>query len=167
MCNAFAYMVAAAFSQRATAGFVRFWSTFFTFMLPLSLLLPCNLLFTEGWRLGTLGGEPVTIYQLLCGLAAIGFMVLGTVISRTALSVPGLFGLAVFVFRFTHEHFADDKLWPLYVAVVGGTAMLTGVAFVLAPGESSDTLCPPRPRRAGENELNAWRFVAFGCAGKG
>ena len=155
MCNAFAYMVAAAFSQRATAGFVRFWSTFFTFMLPLSLLLPCNLLFTEGSALGTLGGEPVTIYQLMCGLAAIGFMVLGTVISRTALSVPGLFGLAVFVFRFTHEHFAKDKLWPLYVAVVGGAAMLTGVAFVLrGQGELSDTLCQPATSsRAGHDEL--------------
>ena len=153
MANSLLYAAAAVLSQRTGAGYIRFWSTFFAVLVPLSVLLPCNLLIGEpwpGWRLiEGLGGAPVTAYELLCGLAAISFIILGTIANRPSLSVTGLVGLAVFVFRFTNHHLESMIFWPLGVALAGGIAMLAGVASAAWRARNQDrTLIQPEHRRS-------------------
>jgi hypothetical protein len=97
-------------------------------LLPVSLLVPANLLFRQGPALGTLGGEPFTIYELLSGLLTVGFIVAGTKSMRSTLALPGTIGLTVFVFRVTGLHFAKDLAWPFSLACSGAAAMLAGVA---------------------------------------
>ena len=147
MSNGLVYAAAAVLCHRAGAGFIRFWSTFFGVLVPLSVLLPCNLLFGKpwpGWRLiDSLGGSPVTCYELLCVLSAIGFAVLGTILNRPNLSIPGLVGLAVFVFRFTAYHLDSYLLWPLSIALAGAMAMLAGVASAAWRGRHQDRATIP------------------------
>jgi serine/threonine-protein kinase len=131
MSNGLAYAIAAIICQRAHAGFVRFWSTFFAVLVPISLLLPCNLLFDQGWPLmGQLGQAPLKTYELLGGLTAVVFIVLGTATNRATLSMPGLIGLAVAVFRFTQYHYPQVSPWPIWIALIGGVTMLAGVVSV-------------------------------------
>lgn len=131
MANGVVYCLAAIRSLRCRTGFVRFWGEFFLILVPVSFLVPANLLFQKGIELVTVGAAPLTIYELTCGLAAVGFVVAGTRISRSTLAVPGLIGLAVFVFRVTNLHFQDYLSWPLGLALGGGLAMLVGVASSL------------------------------------
>jgi serine/threonine protein kinase len=138
--NGLVYAFTAMFLQRAHAGYIRFWSAFFAVLVPISLLLPCNLLFDQGSELVShVGNAPLRIYELLCGLAAIGFIVLGTMMNRATLSVPGLVGLTVAVFRFTDCHYASYlSSWPLWIALAGGTTMLTGVLSAVARAHLRD-----------------------------
>ncbi len=139
MANGFVYGLAAVLCQRANAGFIRFWDTFFTTLVPISFLVPCNLLFDEGWRLiESLGDAPVTAYELLSGLTAIGFIVLGTIKNHASLSIPGLIGLSVVVFRFTERHFPNEDFWALSIALVGGAAMLGGVVSAVGRARSKE-----------------------------
>ena len=128
MSNGLVYALTAMLCLRARAGYIRFWSTFFAVLVPISVLLPCNLLFDQGWPpISHVGNAPLRIYELLGGLAAIGFIVLGTMMNRATLTVPGLVGLAVAVFRFTSHHYPDHSSWPLCIALAGGATMLAGV----------------------------------------
>ncbi|PHR90692.1 MAG: hypothetical protein COA78_34655 [Blastopirellula sp.] len=78
-----------------------------------------------------IGGNPVTIYELLCLLFTVGFVIIGTKTARWTLTVSGLIGLAVFVFRVTDIHFKDFLPWPLLLAVSEGLAMLAGITSVI------------------------------------
>ena len=139
MLNGLTYAFVAMLHLRCKKGFIRFWSTFFAVLVPISVLLPCNLLFDQGWPvINDLGGKPLRAYELLGGLAAIGFVVLGTMTNRITLSLPGLVGLAVVVFRFTARHYPDETTWPMCVALVGGVAMLAGVVSAVVRARSRE-----------------------------
>ncbi len=161
MSNGFVYAVAAVFSFRSKAGFVRFWNSFFASLVPLSLLLPCNILIgsAEVEPLNyQLGGVPVNIYELLGGVAAIGFVLLGTYMNRAALTVPGLLGLATFLFRFTDSHLKGQISWPVSIAIVGGVAMLAGVAS--AAVRARTRRAPPIPAVPPGADAGPTRLVA-------
>ena len=125
--NGAVYWLAAVLCLRARAGFVRFWGSFFLFLVPVSLLVPANLLFTQGRPVLDLGREPATIYELLCCVFAVGLVVIGSKWSQATLAVPGLIGLGVVVFRVAVRHFPEDLSWPLAVALGGAAAILAGV----------------------------------------
>jgi len=131
--NGDVYWLAAILVLRSHAGFIRFWGAFFLFLVPVSLLLPTNLLFDQGFHvIGQLGDAPVTIYELLCCLFAVGLVVIGMKLSQATLAVPGLIGLGVVVFRVTWAHFDEYLSWPLAVTLGGAAAMMAaGVSWVL------------------------------------
>jgi serine/threonine protein kinase len=144
MLNGLAYAFAAWLCMRGREGFIRFWSAFFVTLVPISLLLPCNLLFdqVESMRF-VVGLQPLTLYEVVGAIAAIGFIVLGTVTNHATLSLPGLIGLTVSVFRFTDRHFPNLSNWPLCVALAGGVLMLAGVtSAVLRARERDRDLIP-------------------------
>ncbi len=133
MLNGAVYWLGAAMSLRTPIGFVRFWSGFLSVLVPVSLLVPSNIMFHEGFEvLARLGDRPLTAYQLICGTAAVALIVWGTVTSRATLTVPGLVGLTVFVFRIANGHFEDQLLWPFSLAVCGAVGMGAGVLSALA-----------------------------------
>lgn len=107
IANGVAYGLLAVPGLRARIGFIRFWAEFFTLLLPVSLLAPTNLLFREGTEIMTIGGEALTTYELMCGLIALGFVIVGTRVMRPTLFAQGMIGFGVFVFRATHLHFSD------------------------------------------------------------
>ena len=127
MANGGIYGVAAIISLSARTGFFRFWGEFFLVLLPVSFLVPTNLLFRQGAALVSIGGEPLTGYELACSLFAVGFLVVGTKAQRSSLTLPGTIGLTIFVFRVTNLHFGKDLAWPLALALSGAAAMLAGV----------------------------------------
>jgi len=129
MFNGVFYYAAARLAFSSSFGFVRFWSAWFYALVPLSLLLPLNILFGEGITLlPSFGDQPLKTYELASFLCAIGLIVWGTIVSRATFSVPGLVALAVCVFRVAHAHFADEVSWPLALALGGAAAMAVGVA---------------------------------------
>ena len=129
--NGAAYALAGLLSLRAPAGFIRYWGTFFLLLVPLSLLVPTNLMFDKGTTLLPLGDAPFTIYELLGILFAAGLIVAGTKTSQPTLALPGLIGLTVVVGRITHDHFRSYLEWPLALALGGGLAILIGAASSL------------------------------------
>jgi len=99
-------------------------------LVPISLLLPANVLFQKGYVITTIGGKPFTTYELATVLIAIGLIILGTRLRWQILAASGSAGMAVFLFRATIYHFEKYTSWPLALAITGGVAML--VAWVLA-----------------------------------
>lgn len=125
MLNGAIYWTAAALCFRSRAGFIRFWGSFFLFLVPLSLLVPANLLFRQGARvLELVGSQPVHVYELLCLVFSVGLVITGTKVSQASLTFPGLVGLGVVVFRMTHYHFTEYLSWPLALTLGGSAAML-------------------------------------------
>jgi hypothetical protein len=129
MINGIMYASLAWVSLKARTAFVRFWGQFFLLLVPASLLVPTNLLFRHGLVIASIGGEAITIYELLCSIIAISFIVVGTKNAIVALALPGVLGLSVFVFRVTYLHFEKSLAWPLTLAIVGGIAMSAGLGF--------------------------------------
>ena len=143
MADGVFFCLAAAVSLRAKTSFVRFWGEFFLLLVPVSLLVPANLLFREGINIMTIGGEPLTLYELLCGFFAVGLIFVGTRISRSTIALPGLIGLSLFVFRVTHVHFRENLSWPLCMVVSGGVAMLLGVTSTVIREKRSSVASGP------------------------
>jgi hypothetical protein len=125
--NGDVYWAVAILALSSHAGFIRFWGDFFLFLVPVSLLLPTHLVFEQGWHLvDQLGGAPLTVYELLSCVFAVGLVVIGMRLSQATLAVPGLIGLGVLVFRVTWAHFDEYLSWPLAVTLGGAAAMIAG-----------------------------------------
>lgn len=137
MANGGVYCSCAVASFGAATGHVRYWGQFFLLLVPASFLLPTNLLFHDGATWLEIGGRPVTAYELLCGILALAFIVVGTKTSRATLALPGLVGLSVFVFRVTGIHFDRNLSWPFWMAFLGGLAMLVGTGWSIARAKRS------------------------------
>ena len=172
MCNAFAYLVAAGFSHRPQPALCDFGARSLRFMLPLSLLLPCNLLFTKGWLIDE------SVGRFLCDI----FVCLPTAVwfgghwihgagnrhQSHGTVRPWPLWLGSVCLQVHRCAFRDDKLWPLYVALVGGAAMLTGVAFVLARARRVERyavpagdLAPRSGRMSSDARSGSWLFRAL------
>lgn len=141
MLNGVAYGCLAFWSLRRRASHLRFWGEWFLFLVPASLLLPCNFLYRRGFELGRLGDNPVHVFEALTLVVVLALIPMGTILRRAALTIPGLCGLFVFLFRTTREHFADYVSWPAALAVLGAMAMLGGLcsAMIRARLERADT----------------------------
>ena len=101
-------------------------------LVPVSLLVPTNVLFENEPYLGTAGGRGISLYEYAAVLISITLVVFGTRIRRAALVAPGLLGLAVAVTRITELHFAEQLAWPLCTTMVGGLAMVAGAWLTFA-----------------------------------
>lgn len=127
MINGLFYGAVGFLHGRSRRSFVRGWSLFFLLVMPLSILLPLNLLFYEGPTLFLLGEVGVTPYKLAALGAAFALVVAGIRFGRDILTVPGLCGLAVCLYRITEDHFAGQESWALGLLIAGAIAMLAGV----------------------------------------
>jgi hypothetical protein len=58
-------------------------------------------------------------------------IILGTRLRYLLLTLSGLLGLALFVFKATERHFQDYLSWPLSLAIIGGLAMAAALASLL------------------------------------
>ena len=95
-------------------------------LVPVSFLVPCNVLFEDQPSWGSIGGQPVTVYECISLAASILLIVLGTQMRRFLLALGGLTGFGILVARVTERHFEENLSWPLALLVLGGTAMVTG-----------------------------------------
>jgi serine/threonine protein kinase len=146
IANGLAYGALALFHHRSRHGFVRGWSLFFLLIMPVSILVPLNLLFYQGPPLFALGGSPVRPYELAAITAALALTATGIRLGRETLTVPGLCGLAVSLFRITGIHFPTQKAWALGLLLTGAAAMLGG--WILHDlRHQTPTPDPHRPRR--------------------
>ena len=126
IANGVVYGALALMHGHSRHGFVRGWSLFFLLIMPLSILVPLNLLFHQGPAWFQLGGAPVRPYELAAAAAALTLVAAGIRMGREALTVPGLCGLAVCLFRVTEIHFPSQQAWALSLLAIGAAAMLGG-----------------------------------------
>ncbi|MBM3300009.1 MAG: protein kinase, partial [Deltaproteobacteria bacterium] len=117
--NGLLYLAVGLRSRHARASFVRLWGWFFILLVPLSLLLPTNILTSagKGYVIAEIGGKNFTTYELATAFIALAFVVMGTKLDWQVFTVPGLTGVVVFTFRATQWHFRDSLSWPLALAV--------------------------------------------------
>jgi hypothetical protein len=139
MSNGLVYLGLASYCSRSTEGFVRFWGGFFILLVPLTVLIPCHLMFDRGELLNlkavpesveellVIGDAAVTSYALLLGGFSVTFMAIGTWRALPAVTAPGVVGLGMFVMRFTERHFQDHVWWPTFLAIAGSAALLSGL----------------------------------------
>ena len=122
-------------------GVVRSWSALGSlisvgaiYLLAGSLIAPLNVLFEneETWTFGTIGGAPVTIYELASIPVSLALLGVGTRIRHHVLALSGLIGLGLFLVRGTERHFADVLSWPLGLALGGAAAMALGAWLTFA-----------------------------------
>ena len=112
-------------TPRSAAGFARFWGELFMLLVPVSLLVPANVMFENAPYLGRrAGGRGIGVYSYAAIAISIALVVFGTRVRRAALIAPGLIGLAIAIGRFTHLHFQQLLAWPLALAILGGLAMV-------------------------------------------
>ena len=135
MANGMAYFVFARRASRSRLGYVRFWGFFFMLLVPISLLLPLNLLADKGHEIfGVITKEGAeasfTAYRAASGVVALGLLVLGTRLGQQVLAISGSAGLAVFLTRAAIEIFDAYVSWPLALVVLGGLALV--IAWILA-----------------------------------
>ena len=95
-------------------------------LVPVSLLVPANVMFEDPPYLFEIGGHGVGAYSCAAVLISLALVIFGTKLRRTALVGPGLIGLAVAIGRFTHLHFQQLLTWPLTLAILGGLCMIAG-----------------------------------------
>jgi predicted Ser/Thr protein kinase len=140
MADGAAYLALALVLYHGRRGYVRFWGPPLMILAGLHLSGPANNLFTRGPELFPLGRAAVTPYELAAVAIALTTSVLGTRLRMHALALPGLFALAVFVFRATARHFPDALPWPFTLACLGGAAMIVATMLLVRQ--------PPPPREA-------------------
>jgi len=102
--------------------------------VPVSLLVPSNVLFEHTPFLGTAGGRGIGLFEYSAVAVSIALVVFGTRARRASLAVPGVMGLAVAVLRITDRHFEQVLAWPLALAILGGLAMAAGAAMTYVRG---------------------------------
>lgn len=96
-------------------------------LVPLFLLVPINLLFHQGPELFSLALGPVRIYQLIYLPACVLLLALGRLLHMESFVLAGLWGLAVWIFRITFNHFNPYVSWPLSIALLGGGLLALGI----------------------------------------
>jgi hypothetical protein len=96
-------------------------------LVPLFLLLPLNLLFGQGPEVFGGACGPFRLYELLGLAACAALLVLGRCLHVQAFLLAGLWGLTVWLFRVTFDHFDGAVRWPLAVALGGGLLVALGV----------------------------------------
>jgi predicted Ser/Thr protein kinase len=96
-------------------------------LVPLFLLLPLNLLFRQGPTLGTIGHDPLRLYELLYLLGSAALLVLGRYLQIRVFILASLWGLAIWVFRMTFDHFDRHLSWPIAVGLAGGILIGLGI----------------------------------------
>ena len=102
-------------------------------LFPLSLLVPCNVLFEQGPVVfAQVGSADFTLYELLVAVLGVAFIALGTRLQSAAVTLSGIAGTAVFIVRATELHFEDSLTWPLVLAASGAVAMVVGVVVAFA-----------------------------------
>ena len=131
MANAAVYAVIALVGARARAEAARFWVPFFCMLIPMSLLVPCNVLFEKGLGLFMVGCNYFTVYEAAAAGLSIGLVAVGTRLNRNTLTIPGLMGFAVFLMRATERHFEKYTAWPLALAACGVVAMAVGLVVTV------------------------------------
>lgn len=141
MVHGLIYLALGLAHVRSATAVARFWGELFLLLVPVSMLVPINVLFEEGPFLGRAGGREISLYECAAVLISVALVVSGTQIRRAALVAPGLVGLAVAVTRITDLHFEGELAWPLGLAITGGLAMVIGACATLV-GSKKKT--PPR-----------------------
>ncbi|MBE3124008.1 MAG: hypothetical protein IMZ65_04320 [Planctomycetes bacterium] len=131
MANGLVYLGLALWSGRARSNYVRFWGDLLMWIVPVSLLVPPDLLCRKGIELVKIGGEWFTSYELASLVLSVGLVVLGTRMRRYSMALSGLGGMAAFIVIVTLLHFPHDLLWPLSLTAVGGAAMAAAVLFIV------------------------------------
>ncbi|HEY7312977.1 MAG TPA: serine/threonine-protein kinase [Gemmataceae bacterium] len=96
-------------------------------LVPFFLLLPLNLLFHQGPTLAVIGPQPLRLYELLYLLASVVLILVGRYLQIGVFIVAALWGLAIWVFRTTFDHFDRQLSWPLAVGLAG--VMLIGLGI--------------------------------------
>jgi predicted Ser/Thr protein kinase len=129
MANTAVHLIGAYRCSRADVRFARYWAPFFLALVPLSLLTPVNVLFTESPDLFVLGARPFTIHEALAAVVGVACIAAGTRLRRWTVLASGLVGTAVFVVRATDRHFEDTLGWPLALAVTGALALAAGATL--------------------------------------
>jgi hypothetical protein len=125
------YFALSLLMYRSPRSHVRFWGPPLMILVGLHLSTPAHLLFTKGPHLFTLGGQPVTPYELAALAIALTTTTVGTRLRMHALALPGLLALAAFTLRATDRHFQDHLAWPLAIVLTGTAAMLTAATLLL------------------------------------
>jgi len=129
MVNTSVHLIGAYRCSVANVSFARYWAPFFLALVPVSLLTPANVLFTEPPDLFDLGARPFTIYEALAAAVSVACIAVGTRLRRWTVLASGLAGTAVFVVRATDRHFADSLGWPLGLAATGTLLLAAGAAL--------------------------------------
>lgn len=136
MANGLVYFGAAIWSERARPAYIRFWGEILTLLVPVSLLVPLDVLWRGyeqglGYEIVSIGGKPFKTYALLSFLVSVILVALGTRLRRYPFVISGLAGLAAFICFATEQHFKEYLRWPFALAVSGGIAMAVAVIFLI------------------------------------
>lgn len=129
MANGLLYGAIGLLCARSRTGHVRLSSHFFLLLLPISILVPINLIFLKGPELFMAGGQPVRLYEALSVIAATMLIIAGIRFRRETITIPGLLGLAMYLFRITQLHFLPYRSWVLVLFVVGSLSILLGLTL--------------------------------------
>lgn len=138
MANGLLYLALGWSHARSSSEFSRFWGDVFMLAVPISLLVPANVLFEKGPFLGSAGGQPIGLFEWASVVLSTALVVLGTRVRRAALVAPGVLGLAIAVLRVTERHFAEVLAWPLSLAILGALAMVAGAVMTYMRGKKPD-----------------------------
>jgi hypothetical protein len=132
MANGLLYLALGLGHARSPTGLARFWGELFMLLVPVSLLVPTNVLFDDPPFFGQAGGQGISLFEYATILLSITLVLFGTKTRRTTFIAPGIFGLALAVLRLTDRHFEELLAWPLALALLGGAAMVVGAVLTFA-----------------------------------
>jgi len=131
MFDGVVYFAAAIYSRNARSSFIRFWGTLLLLLVPVHLIAPPFRMFESGLKLMPIGQRPATAYELAMLLIVLTIIILGTRLRYLLLTLSGLVGLTLFIFKATQRHFEDYLAWPLILVLIGALAMAAALTSLL------------------------------------
>ena len=85
MANGLLYLFIGLAHTRSSAGFARFWGELFMLLVPVSLLVPANVMFEDPPYLFEIGGHGVGAYSCAAVLISLALVIFGTKLSVASL----------------------------------------------------------------------------------